>query len=164
MPCSSAYLEALQRADTPSLLPRSSSPSKRVTLASTLVFRLVTSGELVDRYQCFGETYCFHVQECPLEHWYLPTNPHGGTTQTNTDIFTAVKTSNLVWKVSFGSGEFSTRPQLLGAVNVLNKTTAGQAPLLSPTCRDTWHYRYYYYFLVWCWWHARPIQGDKRYY
>jgi hypothetical protein len=30
-------------------------------------------------------------------HWYLPTSPHGFTTQkSNIDIFTAVRTSNLI--------------------------------------------------------------------
>jgi hypothetical protein len=37
------------------------------------------------------------MQYVPPKHWYLPTNPHGITThKTNTDIFTAMRTSNLI--------------------------------------------------------------------
>jgi hypothetical protein len=44
-------------------------------------------------------TYCLHLQPwkwrqyIPLKRWYLPTSPHGVTTQKNkADVFTAVKT------------------------------------------------------------------------
>jgi hypothetical protein len=36
-------------------------------------------------------------EQFPPKHWYLPASPHGVTTQkTNIDIFTALRTSNLV--------------------------------------------------------------------
>jgi hypothetical protein len=60
-----------------------------------LVFWVVTPCGLLGRYQRFRGTYCLHLQ--PMKCWYLPTSPHGVTTQkTNTDIFTAVRISNLV--------------------------------------------------------------------
>lgn len=39
-----------------------------------VVFCIVTPYGLVGVYQCFGETYCLHLQL--QKHWYLPTNPH----------------------------------------------------------------------------------------
>jgi hypothetical protein len=57
---------------------------------------------LIGKHQCFGETYCLHLQDwgwrqyVPPKRWYLPTSPHGISTQKNNiDIFTAVRTSNL---------------------------------------------------------------------
>jgi hypothetical protein len=49
-----------------------------------LVFWVVTPCGLVGRFQRFGETYCPHLQGwSPPKRWYLPTSPHGVTTQEN---------------------------------------------------------------------------------
>jgi hypothetical protein len=55
---------------------------------STLVFWVVTPCGLVGRYQRFGGTHCHHLQHfgrllqyVPPKRWYIPTSPHGVTTQ-----------------------------------------------------------------------------------
>jgi hypothetical protein len=68
-----------------------------------LVFCVVTPCGVVGSYRCFGKTYCLHLQK-----WYIPTSPHGVATQkTNIDIFTAVKTSDLIyWVLRIGAEGF----------------------------------------------------------
>jgi hypothetical protein len=51
----------------------------------------------------FRGTYCLHIQPCrwswyvPLKHQHLPTSLHGVTIhKTNIDIFTVMRTSNLI--------------------------------------------------------------------
>jgi hypothetical protein len=70
---------------------------------SVLVLWVVTPCGLIGRYQCFGGTYCLHLHPWRWRHyvclkcWCLPTSPQGITTQkTNTDIFTAMRTSNFI--------------------------------------------------------------------
>jgi hypothetical protein len=68
---------------------------------SRFIFWVVTPRGLVGRYQRFGGRQCLHLQGwwrqyVPSKRWYIPSNPHGVTTQkTNIDIFTSVRPSNL---------------------------------------------------------------------
>jgi hypothetical protein len=45
---------------------------------------------------CFGETYCFHPQDW---RWYFDLHVHTGSKPRTTVIFTAVRTSNLMFTV-----------------------------------------------------------------
>jgi hypothetical protein len=78
-----------------------------------LFFWIVTPSKLVGRYQRFGGTYrlhgdshqrfgeirCLHRDSIiSPKRWYLSTSPQGVTTQkTNIDIFTAERTSDLIF-------------------------------------------------------------------
>jgi hypothetical protein len=71
------------------------SPTRIISyeMISAMFFWVVT----LCGHQRFRETYCL---EPPPKCWYLPTSPYGVTTQkTSTDIFTAVRTSNLIREI-----------------------------------------------------------------
>jgi hypothetical protein len=74
-------------------------------IVSVLVFCVVMPYGLVDRYQHFGGTYCLHLWPSEtLVCWYVPASPHNITThKTNVDIFTALKTSNLIYLIVLSS-------------------------------------------------------------
>jgi hypothetical protein len=68
-----------------------------------LLFWVVTACELVGRYQRFGGTYCPTQPErwrqyVSPKRWYLSTSSQAVTIQkTNIDVFTAVRTSDLIF-------------------------------------------------------------------
>jgi hypothetical protein len=67
----------------------------RFSAAKVLVLWVVTLCKLVGKCQCFGGTYCLHL---PLTCQYLPTSLQSvRTKRTNTDIFTTVRTSKLIY-------------------------------------------------------------------